>query len=91
VYQRGFDEMGRPKTMVDAGTQTTIVGSATYGAAGELLTMGNETRLQVTRITHGVLDLEYKYSATQNNGRITAMKDWTSGEEVNYAHDEQAV
>jgi hypothetical protein len=38
-----------------------------------------------------VLDLEYKYSATQDNGQITAMKDWTSGEELNYAHDEQAV
>jgi hypothetical protein len=39
VYQRGFDEMGRPKAMEDAGTQTTIVGSATYGPAGELLPM----------------------------------------------------
>jgi hypothetical protein len=53
VYQRGFDEMGCPKTMEDAGTQTTIVGSATYGPAGELLTMGNETWFQVMRITHG--------------------------------------
>jgi len=35
----------------------------------------------------GVIDFEYTFSATQNNGRITKMKDWISGEEVNYAYD----
>ena len=32
-------------------------------------------------------DLEYRYSATQNNGRITQLKNWVSGEEVNYQYD----
>jgi len=32
-------------------------------------------------------DWEYRYSGTQNNGRIYQMKDWVSGEEVNYQYD----
>jgi len=32
-------------------------------------------------------DLEYRYSATQNNGQITQLKDWRSGEEVSYQYD----
>jgi hypothetical protein len=36
--------------------------------------------LQLTRLTApGLLDAEYRYSATQNNGQITQMKDWISG------------
>jgi RHS repeat-associated protein len=34
-----------------------------------------------------VADLEYRYAAGQNNGRITQMKDWVSGEEVSYSYD----
>ena len=36
----------------------------------------------------GQVDFEYRYSATQNNGTITQMKDWVSGEEVTYQYDE---
>jgi RHS repeat-associated protein len=32
-------------------------------------------------------DFEYRYSATANNGQITQMKNWKSGEEVTYAYD----
>ncbi|MGH9631655.1 MAG: RHS repeat domain-containing protein, partial [Bryobacteraceae bacterium] len=43
---------------------------------------------QLTRITRpGMLDLEYRYSPTNNNGRILQMKNWISGEEVNYHYD----
>ena len=31
-----------------------------------------------------LMDMEYRYSANQNNGQITQQKDWTSGEEVTY-------
>lgn len=50
-------------------------------------------RVQLTRLTVNipselnVMDLEYRYSATQNNGQITQQKDWLSGEEVNYQYD----
>ena len=46
-------------------------------------------RLQMTRMTvAGVTDLEYRYSAAQNNGKITSMKNYVSGEEVSYQYDE---
>ena len=32
-------------------------------------------------------DLEYRFSATQNNGRIVSRKNWNSGEEVLYTYD----
>jgi hypothetical protein len=33
------------------------------------------------------MDMEYRYTAGQNNGRIAQSKDWISGEEVTYAYD----
>jgi hypothetical protein len=33
------------------------------------------------------MDLEYRYPAGQNNGRITQMKDWVTGEEISYQYD----
>ena len=46
-------------------------------------------RLQLaTQTIAGVMNMEYHYSATQNNGRITSSKDWITGEEVTYAYDE---
>jgi hypothetical protein len=44
------------------------------------------TRLQVLHWNGPTVDLEYRYSA--NNGRITQMKNWKSGEEVSYQYDE---
>ena len=83
------------------------VASATYGVAGQLLTlwMNNgttETRtynslMQLTRQTAvvqpwgwgslTVMDMEYRYTAGQNNGRIAQSMDWVTGEEVNYTYD----
>ena len=52
-------------------------------------TRSYNARLQLTRMTAaGQVDFEYRYSATQNNGTITQMKDWVSGEEVTYQYDE---
>jgi hypothetical protein len=72
--------------------------SFTYGPAGSLTAMSwghffSETRTynpryQLTRlIVTGKVDLECRYSTTQNNGQITQMKDWISGEEVSYQYD----
>ncbi len=42
----------------------------------------------MTRITvAGVLEQEYRFSDTANNGRITQKKDWVSEEEVSYQYD----
>ena len=89
----GYDSMGRLQYM----SGNSIVSGATYGPAGELLSatypFGTETRqynarLQLTRITvPSQVDLEYRYAATTNNGQITQLKNWISGEEVNYTYD----
>jgi YD repeat-containing protein len=34
-----------------------------------------------------MMDMEYRYSATQNNGQITQQKEWATGEEVTYQYD----
>jgi RHS repeat-associated protein len=66
---------------------------ATYGPAGELLTFNGVTRTynvlgQLTRMTKaGVMDMEYRYTAGQNNGRIWQSKDYVTGEEVTYQYD----
>jgi YD repeat-containing protein len=77
-----YDAMGRLST-----------GGATYGPAGELLTFNGVNRTynvlgQLTRMTKsGVMDMEYRYTAGQNNGRISQSKDWVTGEEVTYQYD----
>jgi len=92
-YNYSYDSLGRPSGITGSAT----VSNVTYNAADQLLTMTHggvqETRqynerLQLTRITvPGQMDLEYRYSATQNDGNITVMKNWISGEEVNYGYD----
>ena len=43
---------------------------------------------QLTRLTvPGVLDHEYRFSSTQNDGRITQRKDWISSEEISNQYD----
>ena len=47
-----------------------------------------QTRVTVRQCANRpVEDLEYRYAAGQNNGRITQRKDWVSGEEVSYSYD----
>ena len=55
-------------------------------------TRSYNSRLQLTQISasgaYGSnVSLEYRYSATQNNGQITQSKDWISGEEVTHTYD----
>jgi RHS repeat-associated protein len=75
--------------------------SAGYGPAGEMVNLSyfgvNETRtynslLQLTRMTANlwganVMDMQYNYSATQNNGRISISNDYVTGENVTYGYD----
>ena len=86
-YTYRYDTMGRPNRL-SQGTPDLVSG-VTFGPAGELTAMTwgplatpfSETRtynprLQLTRLTvPGQVDLEYRYSATQNNGQITQFKD----------------
>jgi hypothetical protein len=79
-----YDNMGRLiSTTEDLGWGPQPAASAQYGPAGQLLNLSyfgiNETRtynslLQVTRMTAAyggnVMDMQYNYSPTQNNGRI---------------------
>ncbi len=96
-----YDTMGRLSEMKEG--DGTVTASATYGAAGQMLTMSwkgvSETReynslLQLTRqravgmFNIVGLDVEYRYPAGTNNGRITSQKENVSGEEVSYQYDE---
>jgi len=72
------------------------VTGVTYGVAGEVLSLSgnlNETRtynaqFQLTRITvPSVLDIQYVYPATNNNGKISSQTDVLSGEQITYTYD----
>jgi YD repeat-containing protein len=92
-YTYSYDAMGRAAGMAGSAS----VSGVSYNAAGQMkgLTHGGlvetrqyNARLQLTRITvAGQMDVEYRYSATANNGQITSMKNWLNGEEVNYSYD----
>jgi YD repeat-containing protein len=44
---------------------------------------------QMTRMTKGsLIDVEYRFSATANDGKILSQKNWLSGEDVTYQYDE---
>ena len=68
-------------------TQMRTLSSANPYGVYHTETRTYNARLQMTRLTTTGLDMEYRYSATQNNGRITQSKDWVSGEEVTYQYD----
>ena len=89
----GRSTMGRINGMTDA-SDNTLVSGITYGPAGQLLTatyLGyNETRQynvlnQLSRLTTtgtGGIDIQYSYSATQNNGKIMQTQDNITGEQI---------
>jgi RHS repeat-associated protein len=100
-YWYTYNERGLPATMsfYDAIEQRNedVVKNVSYNAAGQMTGMQNGTYLetrgynvlnQLTSLTstQGV-NLEYRYSSSQNDGRITQQKDWVSGEEVTYTYD----
>jgi YD repeat-containing protein len=82
-------------------TPRSLVSNVSYTTAGQLAGMTylgyTETRTynalqQLTRIkavtAEGTkMDMEYRFSATANDGRVTQSKDWVSGEEVSYQYD----
>ena len=97
-----YDTMGRTSQMRQQ-VDDTLFASATYGVAGEMLTMSwpgiTETRtynerLQLTRqravsaLNVPGLDVEYRFPTGTNNGRITSQKENVSGEEITYQYDE---
>src|SRR5258708_1394490 len=99
TYNFSYDTLGRINGMTNPGASQTLVNGVSYGVAGQLLGMSylgyTETRvynslLQMTRLTtsgSGGTDFEYRYSATQNNGKIVSQKDWITGEDVTYLYD----
>jgi YD repeat-containing protein len=89
-YGYQFDAMGRTSSMTGPPYNLTIA-TAAFGPAGELTSLNGDTRTynilgQLTRITGGGIDLEYVYTAGQNNGRITQQIDHVSGEQVTYQY-----
>ena len=81
----------------NSGSEPQTYATATYGAAGQLLTLAyggtTETRtynslMQLTgQSVPGYLNMTYNFSATQNNGRITSSVDGVTGENTAYAYD----
>ena len=102
AYTYGFDSMGRTNNMKQG---QTAIADANYGVAGQITSMQYlgvvESRsyndvLQMTRLTandgtSNVVDMEYRFTAARNNGRISQAKDWGvpsgPGEEVSYTYD----
>ncbi|QOY91372.1 RHS repeat-associated core domain-containing protein [Paludibaculum fermentans] len=109
-----YDSLGQLQGMTaGSGPGTQLVSSATYNAAGQLLSLNRpnsvtvdpatelpsgsaglsaETfqyngRNQLTRQTFLYSDIEYRFSATANDGRLTQKKNWNSTEEENYTYD----
>jgi RHS repeat-associated protein len=96
AYQ--YDVNGRMTGMTwDSGNGPQPYASATYGPAGQMLTLsygaGTETRqynslLQLTsQSVPGYLNMTYNYSAGQNNGRIVGSVDGITGENTTYTYD----
>jgi YD repeat-containing protein len=95
-YTSTFDTMMRPNKLHNYLANTDVISAVTYGVANEELSLSgilNETRtyntlFQLTRITvPGALDIQYAYSATQNNTKLTSQTDVISGEQVTYTYD----
>jgi len=76
----------------------SVISNAQFNAFGALTTLNHlgltETRQyntlgQMTRMTKGsLIDVEYRFSATANDGKIVSQKNWLTGEDVVYAYDE---
>jgi len=95
-YNFSYNTLGQLTGMTNALSGASVMSNVTYGVAGEMLSMTgmlNETRtynsmFQLTRITvPSVLDIQYVYSAANNNGKISSQTDVLSGEEITYAYD----
>src|ERR1035438_10175166 len=95
-YTMQYDANGRLGGMQDAVNGNATVGTASYGAAGEMTGLTyfgySETRtynamLQLTRMQGPWMDMQYVYPGGANNGRIAQTIDGVGGETVNYTYD----
>ena len=74
----------RKKNVLGQLTKAETTGGSTYATQTWTYNgLGQMTRQTIA----GQVDIEYRFSATQNDGRITHRKDWISGEEVAYLYD----
>jgi RHS repeat-associated protein len=102
--QYAYDAMGRPLSATQqwTGEQRVLASGAEYNPADQMVRFshyysqytyqynvrGQLVRERETLGSAVFMDFEYRYSTTANDGRIVQMKDWMSGEEVNYQYDE---
>ncbi len=86
-----------------AASPQTLVDQVQYNVSGQLTQMrwfnltggGSQTETrqynalgQMTRLTvPGQLDLEYRFSATANDGKLISQKNYITGEELEYQYD----
>jgi RHS repeat-associated protein len=100
--QYQYDAMGRLNQVQQANYLNpawNIVATAAYTPTSQLSTLWNSftsqtesftynSLLQLTRDTvPGLMDMQYIYTAGQNNGRVAETIDGVSGETVQYAYD----
>jgi len=86
-----------PYSLMEPHDGSTVIGAASYGPGGQLLSLsggswGTETRsynptLQLTQITSPGWNVHYNFSGPQNNGKIVSQTDLTTGEQISYAYD----
>jgi YD repeat-containing protein len=93
--------MARLNTLTeDLYNNKAMITGVTYGAANEMRQVSAvynsgvnaETRtynslFRLTGLSDGNLNVQYSYSATQNNGKILSRTDAVSGEQVTYTYD----
>jgi RHS repeat-associated protein len=95
-YTFQYDSMGRVGSMLDSNNNTQA--TASYGVANELLglnyfgiaeqrTYNNMFQLIHQYAPNGEIDMQYIYTAGQNNGRIAQSIDGYLPETVNYTYD----
>ena len=103
VYTYAYDGMGRAASLTDnsgqlngTGQNTQWVQNGTYDFAGRMtsLQMLGQTKTQtwnvngqMTSVSQSASGIQYNYSATANNGRITGVVDSISGETISYQYD----
>jgi YD repeat-containing protein len=87
-----------PTETVPSPAWQSVISGVQFNAFGAVTSLNHlgltETRQynvlgQMTRLTKGsLIDVEYRFSATANDGKIVSQKNWLTGEDVVYAYDE---
>ena len=101
TFTFSFDTLQRPTGLTDQNPTAWVSGVAYGGPSGQMSAMsyggyteaftynnrGQLTDLHATGNNLPEVHLQYVFSATANNGRITQMEDVVASEEVNYQYD----